>query len=279
MEWGALPIRSASPPQAQRDSLAAMPSYSPMKPNANSAAARARQPRSDRSDTPPSSAERALRPFGYLVVALVWTALAAITLLLPAALPFALWSTNPDFSSQEFVTGGDVVPMVLFLLFAVVVLVPLLGYAFVALPLASAPLAVLAWTYVGRSLLPGYAGERLSSTGWSRNVIGLPTVGPTALSLLPVRLTPWTRFWAELMFLGWRPGRGILFAGIPYGLASFAVAGWLFWPVGAVGVVVWTLVTAALVVATVVLVVRAYRVRISGRRPASRPTSRAVPGS
>ncbi|MGO4301087.1 hypothetical protein [Leifsonia sp. RAF41] len=252
-----------------------MPSYSPMKPNANPAAARARLPRSDRASTPPSAAERALRPVGYLLVALVWTALSVVTLLLPAALPFALWSTNPDFSSQEFVTGGDVVPTVLFLIFAVVVLVPLLGYAFVALPLASVPLAVLSWTYVGRSLAPAYAGERLSSTGWSRNVIGPPTLGPTALSLLPVRLTAWTRFWTELMLLGWRPGRGILLAGIPYGLASFAVAGWLFWPVGTVGVAVWTILTAALVVATVVLVVRAYRQRVSGRRPAAR----AVPGS
>ena len=134
---------------------------------------------------------------------------------------------------------------------------------------------MLSWTYVGRSLAPAYAGERLSSTGWSRNVIGPPTLGPTALSLLPVRLTAWTRFWTELMLLGWRPGRGILLAGIPYGLASFAVAGWLFWPVGTVGVAVWTILTAALVVATVVLVVRAYRQRVSGRRPAAR----AVPGS
>ncbi|MGO4534637.1 hypothetical protein [Leifsonia sp. 2MCAF36] len=252
-----------------------MPSYRPMKPNANSAAARAQLPRSGRASTPPSGAERVLRPFGYLLVALVWTALSVVTLLLPAALPFGLWSANPDYSSREFLTGGDVVPMVLFLVFAVVVLVPLLGYAFVALPLASAPLAVLSWTYVGRSLLPAYADERLSSTGWSRNVIGPPTVGPTAMSLLPVRLTPWTRFWTELMLLGWRPGRGILVAGIPYGLASIAVSGWLFWPLGTVGVVVWTVITVALVVATVVLVGRAYRQRVSGRRPASR----AVPGT
>ncbi|MDR6971494.1 hypothetical protein [Leifsonia shinshuensis] len=252
-----------------------MPSYSPMKPNANSAAARARLPRSDRAATPPSAAERALRPVGYLLVALVWTVLGAIVLLLPAALPFALWSTNPDFSTEEFLTGGDVVPTVLFLVFAAVVLVPLLGYAYVALPLAAVPLAVLAWTYVGRSLLPRYAGERLSSTGWSRNVIGPPTLGPTALSLLPVHLTPWTRFWTELMLLGWRPGRRILYAGIPYGLASFLAPGWLFWPLGVVGVAVWAIVTGALVALSVALVVRAYRARVSGRRPAPR----AVPGS
>jgi hypothetical protein len=270
-------MRAPRHPQAQRDSLARMPSYSPMKPNPNSSASRAakaRLPRSERAATPPSGAERALRPFGYLLVALVWTALGAVTLALPAALPVALWSTNPDFSSQEFVTGGDTTVNVLFLVFTVVVLVPLLGYVFVALPLASVPLAVLSWTYVGRSLLPGYANERLSSTGWSRNVIGPPTIGQTALSLLPVRLTPWTRFWTQLMLVGWRPSRGVLLAGIPYGLASFLVAGWLFWPVGAVAAVIWSIVTAALVVVAIVLVTRAYRGRFSAR-----PAPRAVPGS
>ncbi|WP_431245468.1 hypothetical protein [Leifsonia xyli] len=252
-----------------------MPSYSPMKPNPSSAAARARRPRSDRGSTPPTAAGRALRPIGYLLIALVWTAVGAVALLLPAALPFGLWSTNPDYRSSTFAAETDTVPLLLFLLFALVVLVPLLGYAFVALPIASVPLAVLAWTYVVRSLSPGYAGERLSSTGWSRNVVGPPTFGPTAMSLLPVRLTPWTRFWTELMFLGWRPSRGILIAGIPYGLASFLVAGWLFWPLGTLGIAVWTLVTAALVALTVVLVARAYRRRVSGPRP----SPRAVPGS
>ncbi|WP_431218727.1 hypothetical protein [Leifsonia xyli] len=131
-----------------------MPSYSPMKPNPSSAAARARRPRSDRGSTPPSAAGRALRPIGYLLTALVWTAVGAVALLLPAALPFGLWSTNPDYRSSTFAAETDTVPLLLFLLFALVVLVPLLGYAFVALPLASVPLAVLAWTYVVRSLSP-----------------------------------------------------------------------------------------------------------------------------
>lgn len=252
-----------------------MPSYSPMKPNRNSAAARSRLPRTDRAATPPSAAERVLRPFGYLLIGLVWTAIGLVTLLLPAALPFGLWSTDPERSTQDFLAGTDLLPLLLFLAFALVVLVPLLGYVFVALPLASVPLAVLSFTYVVRSLMPRYAGERLSSTGWSRNVIGPPTIGPTALSLLPVRLTPWTRLWAGLMMLGWRPNRGILIAGLPLGLASFLVSGWLFWPVDTVGAVVWSVVTAALLAATIVLVVRAYRERVSGLLPAPR----VAPGS
>ncbi|MFP3466293.1 hypothetical protein [Leifsonia sp. SIMBA_070] len=256
-----------------------MPTYRAMKPNPNSAAAasqgRSKRLGADRAATPPTPAGRALRPFGYLLVAIVWTAIGAVTLLLPAALPFGLSSSGDGFSSREFVTGGDPVSMILFAVIVVVLLIPLLGYLFVALPLASVPLAVLAWTYVARSLRPAYAGERLSSTGWSRDVIGPVTVGQTALSLLPVRLTPWTRFWTELMFLGWRPSRGVLIAGLPYGLASFLVAGWLLWPVGAGAAIVWTVVTAALVAVSVVLVVRAFRRRVSDRSPAAR----AVPGS
>jgi hypothetical protein len=246
-----------------------------MKPNRNSAAGRAASARPKRPRKPPSSLELVLRPFGYLLVALVWTALAAVTLLLPAALPLGLSASGDGFSSRAFVTGGDPVTMVLFAVLTVVVLIPLCGYAFIALPLASTPLAVLCWTYVVRSLLPGYAGERLSSTGWSRDVIGPVTVGATALSLLPVRLTRWTRFWAELMFLGWRPGGDVLVAGLPYAAASFLVAGWLFWPVGPVAAAVWSAVTAALVASAVVLVVRAFRRRVS----ADQPGARAVAGS
>ncbi len=245
-----------------------MPSSSPMRPNPASSAARAARSRSDRSSTPPSAAERALRPFGYLLVAIVWTVLAAVTLTLPALLTVGLTS-NPDFTTSGFFAGTDTVMLVLFLAFAVIVLVPLLGYAFVALPLGTVPLAVLSWTYVVRSLNPGYAGERLSSTGWSRNAIGPITLLPTAMSLLPVRVTPWAAFWARVMFLGWRPSRGVFLAGVPYGLASFLAAGWILWPVGAVAAVVWTVVTVALVAATVVLVVRAARAPLS-RRPAAR---------
>ncbi|QNE37067.1 hypothetical protein [Leifsonia shinshuensis] len=243
-----------------------MPSYSPMKPNSASPAARAAgRSRSDRAATPPSGAERAWRPLGYLLVAVVWTVLAAVVLALPAALTVGLATSNPDFTTRGFFAGSDVAVLVLFLAFAVIVLVPLLGYAFVALALGTVPLAVLSWTYVVRSLSPGYAGERLSSTGWSRNAIGPVTVAPTAMSLLPVRVTPWAEFWVRLMFLGWKPSRAVLLAGLPYGLASFLLAGWLLWPVGPVAAVVWTVVTAALVAAAVVLVVRAYRAAAGAR--------------
>ncbi len=246
--------------QTRRSSLGRMPSYSPMKPNSASPAARAAsRSRSDRGATPPSRADLAWRPLGYLLVAAVWTVLAAVVLALPFALTIGLATSNPDFSTAGFFADSDIGVLILFLAFSAIVLVPLLGYAFVALALGTVPLAVLSWTYVVRSLAPRYRGERLSSTGWTRNAIGPITVAPTAMSLLPVRLTPWTEFWVRLMFLGWRPSRGVLLAGIPLGLASFLLAGWLLWPVGVAAAVVWTAVSLALVALSVLLVARAYR--------------------
>ncbi|WP_271175721.1 hypothetical protein [Leifsonia poae] len=242
-----------------------MPSYSPMKPNPQSSAGQAKRSRAQRYETPPSATARALRPVGYLLIGLVWTIIGAVTLSLPALLTVGL-ASNDSFTTKDFVQNGDIFVLILAGLFAVVVLVPLLGYAFIALPLASVPLAVLAFTYLVRSLRPSYASERLSATGWTREAIGPITVYPTAMSLLPLRVTPWTRFWTQLMFLGWIPGKDLLLAAIPYGLVSFLVPGWLLWPVSPAAAVVWSIVSLALVVATVVLVVRAARVRFNGAR-------------
>ncbi|XGX78289.1 hypothetical protein LQK93_01074 [Terrabacter sp. BE26] len=242
-----------------------------MKPNSYVVAtpeegARFGKARSTNRSPGPSGVARALRPFGYLCVATVWTALSVVSLLLPAALPFGLWSSNPRFSSKQFIAEGDIVPVLLFLIFAVAVLVPLLGYAYVALPLACLPLAVLAWTYVARSLSPGYRRQRLSCTRWSRELIGAPNMPPVAMSLLPVRQTTWTRAWTVLMGMGWRPSWDVLVAGMPVGLASFVVSGWAFWPMGEASRLAWAVGTAFLVVATVLLVGRSYRSQASRQR-------------
>jgi hypothetical protein len=246
-------------------SLVTMPSYSPMRPNPQSAAGRPNRSRAQRYETPPSPAARALRPLGYLLIGLVWTVLGAVTLSLPALLTVGL-ATSDDFTTEHFVQSADPLVLILAGVFGLVVLVPLLGYAFIALPLASVPLAVLAFTYVVRSLRPSYAAERLSATGWTREAIGPITVYPTAMSLLPLRVTPWARFWTQVMFLGWIPGKDLLRPAVLYGLVSFVVPAWLLWPVGPAPTVVWSIVTLAMVVTTVVLVVRVARARFSGTR-------------
>lgn len=241
----------------------------PIKPNQYIAERHSQRACEERAATPPSSVARALRPFGYLTMALVWSLIGLVTLLLPAALSLGLWSTDPEFSSREFAAGADAGVAILFFLFTLIVLVPVVGHAFVALPLMAVSLAVLSWTYTARSLMPSYAGERLSRTGWAApgDVLGPPTFTPMAVSLLPVRLTPWTRCWTKLVLIGWAPSLAVLIAGFPCGLASFLLPGWLFWPArGPVATIAWSAVTAALVIATWVLVGRAYR-RVG--RPAS----------
>jgi hypothetical protein len=249
-----------------------MASFSPMSPNPSSAEGRtrAREPQklpvadagTGRTSTPPARWEVVLRPFGYLLVAAIWAALFAVTLVLPLLLPFGLRSDNPDYATTGFFDNLDVVVGVLFGVFALLVLVPIFGYIFIALPLASGPLMVLALTYVVRSLRPSYAGTRLSATGWSREAIGPITVFPTALSLIPLRMTGWSRFWLGAALIGWRPSLRLLYAAYAAGLGYFLTVGWVMWPVRSPALfAVWQGVTIAFVVVTLLLIVRDARHR------------------
>ncbi|MFP3578519.1 hypothetical protein SB659_02905 [Arthrobacter sp. SIMBA_036] len=242
-----------------------MSPYKPMRPNVYSSANAASRPA--RRTTPPSSLERALRPFGYLLMGLVWSGIGAVTLVLPAALTIGLATSGGDgFGSADFVTDSDPVMLILFGVFVLFVLVPLLGYAFVCLPLAAVPFAVLSFTYMVQSLRPAHATTRLSATGWTNEAIGPVAIIPTALSLLPVRLTPWTRFWAKTALLGWIPGKELFVPGLPIGLASFLVPVWMFAPAAPGVRVIGVVVVAALMVATIALTVRAWRARYRSER-------------
>ncbi|HEY5221581.1 MAG TPA: hypothetical protein VIJ18_00810 [Microbacteriaceae bacterium] len=258
-----------------------MPTYGPMKPNASSTAGRAQanQPAAPpppervenaRAMTPPARWEVVARPFGYLLVAVVWAALFAATLALPLLLPFGLRSDNPDYATSGFFDNMDLFVGILFGLFALVFLVPLFGYLFIALPLATGPLMVLSLTYVVRSLRPAYRTTRLSATGWSRESLGPITLYPVALSLIPQRATRWSQFWLGAALMGWRPSRGLLYAAAPCGLGYFLTVGWTMWPVHAPApLTAWWIVTAVFAVATVILVVRDARLRYGLRRPAT----------
>lgn len=235
-----------------------------MRPNPASAVARAQ--RAARANRPLAAWEVVLRPFGYLLTSLIWTALSLVVLALPAALPLGLLSTGGRPTSEILASFDPLIAVLSILLFGVVI-APLLGYAFLALPFACIPLAVLSFTYVARSLRPGYRRERLSTSEWSREVIGPLTVLPTAMSLLPVRMTRWTRFWAGLYLLGWMPGRRLLVAAVPAGLGYFVTVIWMMWPLhSVVPIVAWSLVSAAIGALVVVLVVLAARERLSGLR-------------
>jgi hypothetical protein len=214
----------------------------------------------------PSRAAVALRPLGYLLVAVVWTVLAAVTLGLSVALLIGLGSSGWHASGFFTGPGVDTPVLILEVIVIAVIWAASAGYGLVALPLATAPLAVLSWTYVVRSLRPSFAGERLSWTRQSRRSIGPVTVsGTVAMSLLPVRSSAWTDGWMQLYRIGWTPSRALWFAALPWGFATFLLPGWLLWPVGPVMAVVWSVLTAAALACTVWLTARAVR-RTSRRR-------------
>lgn len=216
-----------------------------------------------------------LRPVGYSLVTIIWFLLTLITLGLAAVLPLAISDGGNDPHMVEIFSdqARDPANATLGVAVMVVLVGPVLGYALVLLPLLTAPLAALSATYVVRSLRPSYRRERLSATGWSRDTVGPVTVGPTALSLLAVTPTRWTRFWMRLYSYSWGGGGAALFIQAPFtGLAYIVTVCWLLWPVHGVFVIAgWSLLSIALATPGIVLAVR--RTRRDGeakeaRRPA-----------
>ncbi|GAB3102898.1 hypothetical protein [Isoptericola nanjingensis] len=216
---------------------------------------------------PPGTAARMLRPLGYLLVGLVWTVLALVILGLgPGILVYVAVDGTMEVGGIWAGLVEQPSEMVAFCL-VVPLLVVLWGPGVLwYLPSASWPLAALSFVYVGRSLMPGYADERLSRTtrvGRGRT-IGLPTVGGVALSLQPVRETALTRFLMRFYVSGWLPDGRMFLAMLPAG------AGWLLALVGlardvpAPARAVLLVAAAALVLWSVVLGRRAWRRRFDG---------------
>ncbi len=223
--------------------------------------------KADDTPRPPGTAARVLRPFGYLLVGLVWTVIALVVLGLG---PVGEIECRPQvFIGRPGIWAGLVEQpseMVAFLLVIPLVVVLWGPGVLWYLPAASWPLALLSYVYVGRSLSPGFAQERLSRTtrvGRGRT-IGLPTVGGVALSLQPVRESAVTRFLMRFYVSGWLPDGHMFLAMLPAG------GGWLLALVGlardvpAGARVVLLVVAAALVAWSVVLGRRAWRRRFDG---------------
>ncbi|MFI2103641.1 hypothetical protein ACH436_10125 [Isoptericola sp. NPDC019693] len=219
---------------------------------------------------------RALRPVGYLLVGLVWTALALVVLGLgPGILVYLAVDGTMELGGIWADLVAQPSEMVAFCL-VVPLLVVLWGPGVLwYLPSASWPLALLSFVYVARSLNPAYAGERLSRTtrvGRGRT-IGLPTVGGVALSLQPVRDTALTRFLMRFYVSGWLPDGHMFLAMLPAG------GGWLLAVVGLArdvpgpARVALLVAAAALVVWSVVLGRRAWRRRFDGATAPARAGS------
>jgi hypothetical protein len=171
-----------------------------------------------------------LRPFVYLLIGLVWTAIAGIFVAVgPGVLVLvAVAGEGLGLGGMWARLMADPSQLVaLFLLIPLLILLwgpGVLGY----LSWQSWPLAVLSFLYVGRSLNPGYAGEKLSYTTWAGRgqSLGPPTLGGVALSLQPVRQTAVTGVLMRFYWSGWDPDGAMFLAMLPAGGA---------WLVGVVG--------------------------------------------
>jgi hypothetical protein len=179
-------------------------------------------------DQAPGPAALVLRPFGYLGMTAVWTALWLIALAIPAGTLAYLAFDDPEAVvgnlSQRFANPVEAIAMVVFL-------VPLIALimgpgAIFHLPFMCWPLAVLSLTYTLRALRPSYAGEKLSFTTYQARgeSIGPPTVGDLALSLQPVRSTGFTDAVMRFYIAGWSLDGPMFKAMLPVGAAwSFLV--------------------------------------------------------
>lgn len=210
----------------------------------------------------PGPASRALRPLGYLLIGLVWLAIWLVAVLLLVGSVFFLAYGDSD----GLVEGvGDrlanPVEAVVFLLILVPILAAAVGAGGWYVLTASWPLAVLSFTYAIRALNPAYAGEKLSFTGrgaWG-STIGPPTLSGVALSLQPVRATPFTDWVMRFYAAGWSLNGRMILAMLPAGVAWATAIGALAPSVPEVLHVVFGAATVLLLGASWTLGVRAFR--------------------
>lgn len=175
---------------------------------------------------------------------------------------------------------------------AIVIIVPLLslilGAAFILVPIFTGSNLLLALTYFFRSLRPSYRHEKLSMTRWSGNTIGpvragqiigpddalIPikttstrvskyrnVSGKVAISLIPIRDSKLTTVMITMVIIIMRGGSAKLYkAGFFFGLVYVLTVGWIFWPVAnTTAIIIWSCISVALLVYSIILIVKAVR--------------------
>lgn len=169
----------------------------------------------------PGTVSLALRPFGYLLVGLVWLAIWLVVVALGPGI--LVWiAVDGTMTFGEVAGNQPAESWVVAGLLVVPIVVAVWGPGvFWYLPCATWPPAALSFLYVIRSLLPRYAAERLSHSERAPRgtSLGPPTVGGVTLSLQPVRPTRLTDLLMKFYLSGWDiDGRAFL-AMLPAGLA------------------------------------------------------------
>ncbi|MET4580560.1 hypothetical protein ABIE21_000050 [Conyzicola nivalis] len=219
-------------------------------------------------------AARALRPFGYLGLSVVWLAITAVVLLLLVAIPAALAGEGPLSEAPGMaalaVDNQWIAALIVVPLFAVI-----FGTVVFLLAQGSLSLFVLSLVALSRSLRPSFAGEPLTTTRWTGEAIGpvrlgsapakyAPVKNMAALSLIPVRRTRFSAFWTAGMLFAFAPSFRVITESAWVGLAYFITVGWVMWPVTGPLAIVLAVVSAALAVFGVWRVIRARRVDTLG---------------
>ncbi|GAB2491885.1 hypothetical protein GCM10027063_35290 [Promicromonospora xylanilytica] len=210
----------------------------------------------------PSTGALVLRPFGYLLVGLVWSSiwLVAVALLVGSIAGIAYDDPEALLTGGR---GGDTVPVgqAITLLVGAVFLAAVIGPGGWHVLTASWPLAVLSFVYVARSLRPSYAGEKLSFTayGFRGSTFGPPTAGDIALSLQPVRPTRLTDRVMRFYQAGWGWNGRMLLAMLPAGLAWSTAIGAVMPGIPDVAHLIFWIITVVLLGISLVLGLRAFR--------------------
>lgn len=194
-----------------------------------------------------------LRSLGYFGVTVVWFVIFLITV----GLAFCFWVVPPGpigtqrgildklQDPKDWVSGLVLVYVILPFVWGLVHLLVLMSFG----PLLLAALAF--W----RSLQPRYAGEKLTGSELRGDAAGLSPAG-VAISLLPRRHTPYSRWATRLTVRAWLLD-GSWYLGLAWlGFVQFLLLAWLRWPIHNAAMIVLTI---ALSVAFLALAVRSLR--------------------
>lgn len=215
--------------------------------------------RSTNDGEEPGPAARALRPLGYLSIGLVWTVIWLIAVALLVGSVGYLAFDDPE----SLLRGGGRPPVgqLVVLLVSALFLACVIGPGGWHVLTASWPLAVLSFVYFVRSLRPSYAREKLSFTAYGArgSTFGPPTAGDTALSLQPVRPSPFTDRVMPFYLAGWGWNGRLLLAMLPAGLAWSTATGAIMPGLPDAAHLTFGIVTVILLGVSGVLGVRAFR--------------------
>jgi hypothetical protein len=209
------------------------------------------------SRVPARSAPLWTRPLGYGVMTVVWLLLFVVaTGATVGALPLSMSSTlhgRPLLEAPLFQRSDWVGSVIVILL----VVAPLLGVIMLLVTCATLGVLLSAATLFARSFSPRYSTEKLSMSVWGRGDTIGPAFGVT-MSLVPIRMTRWSKVVTIIRFNGFIPSRNLFVLGIVGGYGYLGTITWMLWPASGGAV---PLCAAGTVVAAALFVMLTWRRR------------------